>query len=465
MTKKPNCRRAAAAMLAAIERGKTMDEAVDRLSDLSPPDRRLAKAMVMFALRRRGDISAILAKYIKRNIPGRPHLARALLHIGAVQILLMDIPDHAAVAETVNACGRGEAPYRGLMNAVLRKLVTEKKNSDSANSTQNTEDNSHGLNYDPLSNFPEWMALQWQDNYGAEKAERIADMHCHKPPLDLCFKSAEAVPQFMDTLTQAETADINSQQLSPTVLRLNDSVDVETLPGFDAGEWWVQDFAATLAGIWLDKLLAENQQTDTHILDLCAAPGGKTMQLASMGHQLTALDISASRLDRLKANLSRTKLQADIIQADVMADIPESSTPSLRGKTFDAVLLDAPCSATGTIRRHPDLPLHRREKDVLKLTEIQKDMLDRADQWVRVGGFLAYVTCSLDPREGEAQLNDFLEHHPNYEACAPIGLPEDLCGHLNQGNQFGYLRTTPADWHDKGGMDGFFAGVLRKIKA
>ena len=464
MTKKPNCRRAAAAMLAAIERGKTMDEAADRLSDLSPPDRRLAKAMVMFALRRRGDITAILAKYIKRNIPGRPHLARALLHIGAAQILLMDIPDHAAVAETVNACGRGEAPYRGLMNAVLRKLVTEKKNSDKADSTKNPEHNDHGLNYDPLSNFPEWMALQWQENYGEEKAESIADMHCHKPPLDLCFKSAEAVPQFMDTLTKADTSDINTQQLSPNVLRLMDTVDVETLPGFDAGDWWVQDFAATLPGIWLDKLLAENQQTETHILDLCAAPGGKTMQLASMGHQLTALDISASRLGRLKANLSRTGQQADIIQADIMADVLESTTSPLKDKTFDAVLLDAPCSATGTIRRHPDLPLHRREKDVLKLTEIQKDMLKRADQWVRVGGLLAYATCSLDPREGEAQMKDFLEQNPNYEACAPTGLPEDLCGHFKEGSEFGYLRTTPADWRDKRGMDGFFAGVLRKIK-
>ena len=150
--------------------------------------------------------------------------------------------------------------------------------------------------------------------------------------------------------------------------------------------------------------------------------------------------------------------------ADIMADVLESTTSPLKDKTFDAVLLDAPCSATGTIRRHPDLPLHRREKDVLKLTEIQKDMLKRADQWVRVGGLLAYATCSLDPREGEAQMKDFLEQNPNYEACAPTGLPEDLCGHFKEGSEFGYLRTTPADWRDKGGMDGFFAGVLRKIK-
>jgi len=458
MTKKLNCRRAAAAMLAAIERGKTMDEAADRLSDLSPADRRLAKAMVMFALRRRGDITAILAKYIKRNIPGRPHLARALLHIGAVQILLMDIPDHAAVAETVNACGRGEAPYRGLINAVLRKLVTEKKNSYKTN---NEDTQNHGLSYNPLANFPAWMAAQWQENYGHEKAEIIADMHCQKPPLDLCFKSADAVAQFMNAGAQSDISDINTHQLLPHVLRLKDTVDVETLPGFDSGDWWVQDYAATLPVIWLDKLLAENPETDATILDLCAAPGGKTMQLASMGHHLTALDISASRLDRLKANLTRTGLQADIVQADVL----ENTIPHLKDKTFDAVLLDAPCSATGTIRRHPDLPLHRREKDVLRLTEVQKNMLDRADKWVRVGGLLSYVTCSLDPREGEAQLKEFLERHPNYEACAPIGLPEDLCGHLNESGGFGYLRTTPADWRDKGGMDGFFASVLRKIKS
>ena len=458
MTKKPNCRRAAAAMLAAIERGKTMDEAADRLSDLSPPDRRLAKAMVMLALRRRGDITAILAKYIKRNIPGRPHLARALLQIGAVQILLMDIPDHAAVAETVTACGRGEAPYRGLINAVLRKLVTEKKNSDKINKDDTQK---HGLNYDPLSNFPEWMVAQWQENYGSEKAESIADIHCQKPPLDLCFKSAEAMPLFINALSKSDISNINTHQLSPNVLRLMDTVDVETLPGFEAGDWWVQDYAATLPVIWLDKLLAENKQIDATILDLCAAPGGKTMQLASRGHYLTALDISASRLDRLKANLTRTLLTAEIIQADVM----ENTIPYLKEKTFDAVLLDAPCSATGTIRRHPDISLHRRDKDVLKLTEIQKNMLNRADKWVRVGGFLAYVTCSLDPREGEEQLKEFLEQHPNYEACATTGLPDELCGHQNEGSAFGYLRTTPADWRDEGGMDGFFASVLKKIKA
>ena len=458
MTKKPNCRRSAAAMLAAIERGKTIDEAVDRLSNLSPPERRLAKAMVMFALRRRGDITAILAKYIKRNIPGRPHLARALLQIGAVQILLMDIPDHAAVAETVTACGRGEAPYRGLINAVLRKLVIEKKNSDKINKDETEK---YGLSYDPLSNFPDWMVTQWQENYGSKKAESIADINCQRPPLDLCFKSPEAIQMFINALSQSDVPDINTHQLSPNVLRLMETADVETLPGFEAGDWWVQDYAATLPVVWLDKLLVENKQIDATILDLCAAPGGKTMQLASKGYHLTALDISAPRLDRLKANLTRTLLTADIIKADVM----ENNILFLKEKSFDAVVLDAPCSATGTIRRHPDISLHRREKDVLKLTEIQKNMLNRADKWVRVGGFLAYVTCSLDPREGEEQLKEFLKQHPNYEACAPTGLPNELCRHQNEGSGFGYLRTTPADWRDEGGMDGFFASVLKKIKA
>ena len=456
MTKKPNCRRAAAAMLAAIERGKTMDEAADRLSDLSPPDRRLAKAMVMFALRRRGDISSILAKYIKRNIPGRPHLARALLQIGAVQILLMDIPDHAAVAETVNACGRGEAPYRGLINAVLRKLIKETKETDNKDTNKDW-----GLGYDPLSNFPDWMASNWLENYGDETAQIIADTHCQKPQLDLCFKSTDAIPAFMDALKQTDTSSLSADPLSPNLIRLSDTADVETLPGFDAGDWWVQDYAATLPVVWLDKMLSQNMTTDAQILDLCAAPGGKTMQLAALGHQVTALDISAARLDRLKANLSRTGLKADIIQADVMAD----NIAQLTDKTFDAILLDAPCSDTGTIRRHPDLPLHRRDKDVLKLTEIQKAMLDHADQWLSIGGMLTYVTCSLDQREGEAQIKDFLDRHPNYEACAPAGLPEELCNQMSGEKGFSYLRTTPANWHDKGGMDGFFASVLRKIKA
>lgn len=421
-------------MLAAIERGKTLDEAADRLKALSAADRRLARAMVMFALRRNGDISALLEKHVKRGIPGRPHLARALLKIGAVQILLMETPDHAAVAETVNACGRGEAPYRGLINAVLRKLAAEAEKD--------------GLPCAPLSNFPAWMTEQWERDYGSGTARLIADAHCRKPPLDLRFKTPAGAEAWL--ADASGFSGLSARLLAPGHVRIGGAVEIETLPGYEAGAWWVQDYAAGLPAVWLNEILEDGAR----ILDLCAAPGGKTMQLAAQGHKVTAVDVSPARLNRLRENLARTGLKADILTADVL----DGTTEILPGGKFDAVLLDAPCSATGTMRRHPDIPLRRKEKDVPALTELQKSMMERADRWVRPGGVLAYATCSLDPREGERQMADFLERHPDYGACAPKGLPDSL-------SRNGHLRTTPADRADEGGMDGFFACILQKAGA
>lgn len=459
----PQTRRAAANMLAAIERGKTLDEAMDRLDNLSPANRGLARAMVMFALRHRGEIEALLTRFLKRAVPPSPHIAKALLHIGVVQMCYMDVPDHAAVAETVNACGRQEAPYRGLINAVLRNL------SRQTEAARMPPDNA-------TLNMPDWMMAQWVETYGAATAQQIAEQHRHKPPLDLCFKTAAGAQQFMDSHSKLQEAESEAEeserkserarlkmaQIGATHIRLYDAPHVETLSGFKQGDWWIQDFAASLPAQMLMAALLETglleigeNKTPARILDLCAAPGGKTMQLAAGGYEVTALDISGTRLKRLRENLNRTGLNANIIEADALKWQPPAAAPETQPEPFDAILLDAPCSATGTIRRHPDLPLHRRHGYTDKLIILQDALLDRAANWLKAGGLLGYATCSLDPAEGEERIAAFLKRHPHF-TCVPIeaDIPSDL---ITQN----MLRTTPANMADKGGMDGFFSVVLQ----
>ena len=424
---KPNARRQAAAMLAAIERGKTLDEATDRLDMLSTADRGLARAMVMLALRHRGEIAALLTRHMKRAIPPRPHLAKSLLHLGVVQICLMDVPDHAAVSETVKACGRREQPYRGLINAILRKLSAETK-------TECT------LPDDPALNMPDWMMAQWTEAYGPETAARIAATHRRRPPLDLCFKTPGQAAAWLE---QNPTGAV---RLGLTHIRLAEAGRVETLQGFEAGDWWVQDIAA---GLPAQMLLARLPDTPCSILDLCAAPGGKTLQLAAAGHDITALDVSESRLKRLSENLSRTGLTATLVTADALDWKPDQA--------FDAILLDAPCSATGTIRRHPDLPLHRRPGYTAKLTVLQDALLNRAATWLKPGGLLLYATCSLDPEEGEKRVAGFLNTHETMRAemLPPLPFAQNfITAHE--------LRTTPADLHETGAMDGFYAALMQR---
>ncbi|MEC8566074.1 MAG: transcription antitermination factor NusB, partial [Pseudomonadota bacterium] len=282
---KSAARRQAAAMLAAIERGKTRDEARDRLGDLSTADRAFASAMVMTALRRRGRIDATLVPHLKKPVPPRPHLAGALLHIGAAQILFMDVPPHAAINETVAATGRREQPFRGLINAVLRRVSEA------------------GKNVDAVPDLPTWLLEGWQEAYGAEQTAAMENVLRQTPPLDLQFRDANALKDW-----RVSNPGIG-HVLTPTCLRLEATGDVTRLPGFDAGIWWVQDISAALAA----PLLRPEAQAD--ILDLCAAPGGKTLQLAACGARVTALDSSESRLERLTANLARTGLGAQTLTA------------------------------------------------------------------------------------------------------------------------------------------------------
>lgn len=426
---KTTTRRVAANMLAQILRGKTLDDVRDRLDDLPPGERNLADAIVQTALRHYGEITTLLARHMKRPLPLRPHIAHALLVSGVAQLRFMDIADHAALNETVAATGRREQPFRGLINAVLRAVAKDDTPTD------------------PHDNLPDWMKARFLAAYGAQDLALMVKAHQANPPLDIAFKNPEKAAGWGDQ-ADLETA---PTKLSKSHIRLVRSGNVTALPGFHEGDWFVQDIAASWATAWLDKLLP----TGAQVLDLCAAPGGKTMQLAASGHHVTALDISATRLSRLQANLQRTQLTAQLVEADALDW--QSDTH------FDAVLLDAPCSASGTLRRHPDLVLHRREGYVAKLVAAQTALLARAAHHVKSGGYLCYAVCSLDPAEGEDIIAAFDDSHADFTLLAPqddtSNLPDDVPPEII--NPQG-LRCTPAIWADRGGMDGFFIAVFKK---
>lgn len=436
---KDQTRRIAATMLAQVTRGKTLDDVRDRLDGLDPQARNLADAIVQTGLRHYGEIKIHLAAHMKRPVPLRPHLTHALLVIGAAQILYMNVPAHAAIHETVAATGRREQPFRGLINAVLRKIAAAKDSGDLAVT-------------DARDNLPDWMRARFEAAYGADKTAAICAAHQTAPDLDICFKNPA---------NAAAWADSNmAVQLTPTHVRVQNPGAVTQLADYQKGDWFVQDVAA---GLPADMLTAALDGA-SRVLDLCAAPGGKTLQLAAAGHAVTALDRSASRLKRVASNLQRTGLKAALVEADALA----WQAPDL----FDAVLLDAPCSASGTLRRHPDLALNRNEGYIAKLTDLQARLLARAWAHVKVGGILCYAVCSLDPQEGEAQAERFLARHDNARLLRPKRLPTQLM--IND-----CLRTTPADWptewlpdapdrgdgaqgHVTPGMDGFFAALFEK---
>ena len=408
---KTNARRAAAALLGAIMRGKTLDEARDKLSDLNDSERNLADAIGQAALRHYGEIEDLLKSHIKK-MPPRNSLAQPLLFIGAAQLLYMNVPAHAALHETVAATGRREQPYRGLINAVLRNIARAQENGTVPLP-------------DPLANIPDWLRANWQEFYGADKTMAIAAALATPPPLGLCFKNAVAAK---DWLAQYG-GQYAGQSVSPTHIRLTEGTNVTRLAGFTEGDFWVQNAAAGDMALALAAVL----DGAAEVLDLCAAPGGKTLQLAAAGHKVTALDISKTRLQRLADNLKRTNLSAEWVSADALDWVAPAA--------YDAVLLDAPCTATGTLRRHPDLLRHRSAAAMAKLMELQAALLARAADWVKPGGLLAYGVCSLQPQEGEAQIDGFLKARDDFtlEETTP---PK---------------RFTPDD-----NMDGFYLALMRK---
>ena len=383
-------------------------------------DRGFARLLAATTLRRLGEIDQALQPMIERPLPAKANAVADAIRLGACQLLFLGTPPHAAVGETVALVSGlgGLAGYKGLVNAVLRRLDRERPNTD------------------PARNTPEWLMESWTGAYGAAKARAIAAQHLVEAPLDLSVKS--------DPETWA--GQLGAELLPTGSLRIAEpSGPVEELPGFAQGAWWVQDAAAALPALLLGR--------PRRAIDLCAAPGGKTAQLAATGAEVTAVDRSAARLERLARNLARLGLAANAVAADAASWQPEEPA--------EAVLLDAPCSATGTIRRHPDLPWLKRPSDLAKLAQLQERLLANAVSMTKPGGLLVYAVCSLQPEEGIGRIEALLA------SGAPVAREairaEEIGGLAELLTPAGDLRTLPCHLAAKGGMDGFYAARLRRL--
>jgi 16S rRNA (cytosine967-C5)-methyltransferase len=391
--------------------GRPLDMQLDgALAGLPPSDRGLARALVGGVLRHLPGLDDLIDSACRAALPADAR-ARQVLRVALAGRLLLETPPHAAIATALPMLEGGP---RRLVHGVLSTLFRQQAELP------------HPVLPDPWG--PRWEA-SWGSTEVAAAALRLGEI----PPTDLCLKDPGQTAHWVERL--------QGTSLMAGHVRLPGSQAVEALPGFSEGEWWVQDISASLPARLLGNV------SGRRVLDLCAAPGGKTMQLAAAGAHVTALDISASRLKRLAANLARTGLRAEVIAADAREWEPDAP--------FDAVLLDAPCSATGTFRRHPDLLYAKASLELGALTALQADLLARAADWLKPGGRMVYAVCSLEPAEGEGAPT------PAGVEPDPVGPDELPLGLLPAAG--GTVRTLPSQWGAEGGADGFFMARWRRI--
>jgi 16S rRNA (cytosine967-C5)-methyltransferase len=432
-------RRIAADILdGVLHKHRTLDDQLDGaaahpgLKALSDRDRALMRRLVATILRRLGTLGHVLSRLLDRGIPTDAPRAQSALLIGAAQILWMDVPDHAAVDLSVRLVqsDRRAAKYAGLVNAVLRRCARE---------GQPLIDEVRSQTLD----VPPWLLTRWIAHYGETTARDIAVALGHEPSLDITVKSDAAQ---WATRLHGETLPTGSVR---TLLQGS----VTMLPGFAEGQWWVQDAAAALPARLLGDVAGQS------IADLCAAPGGKTAQLVHAGARVTAVDRSPGRMARLRDNLTRLALDAEVVVSDA-ADWQGGKN----GGGFDGVLVDAPCSSTGTMRRHPDIAWLRQETDIVALAALQKRLLQKAVTLLRPGGTLVYCTCSLEAEEGEQAISEFLATEATMRR-APIDAGE-VAGLAEILTAEGDLRTLPCHLPHAdprlGGLDGFYAARLVK---
>ena len=430
MTSGEGARRAAQAILSDVLRKRRPLDAVSdevlRAAALPLRDAGFARAIANETLRRLGQLEALLRDFVPKTPP--PHRAGPTLEIllaGACELLFLGVPPHAAVdgANRLAASDGKAVHFKPLVNATLRRIAREGKDILASQDGERLA-------------APDWLWQRWTDAYGGETARAIARAHLSPPPLDINGVGDLAELQ---ALPGAIT-------LPGGMIRLRDAGPVDALPGFTQGRWWVQDFAASLPARLFGGVKEET------VIDLCAAPGGKTLQLANAGANVIAVERDGARAALVESNLSRLACEARIVEKDVRDFVPDAPAPF--------VLLDAPCSATGTIRRHPDLPWIKSASDVIACAEGTAELLDAAAAMVADGGTLVFAVCSLEPEEGVEQIAHFLHHHPEFRRD-PVR-PSDVFGMSELISAEGDLRTLPCRMAELGGMDGFFAARLKR---
>ncbi len=428
-------RRVAADIVEAVlQRHRPLDEKFEggganaALAGLPERDRALTRALVATVLRRLGTLRHLIGLFLERGPPAQAPRVETALLIGAAQILFLEVPDHAAVDLSVRLAqaDRHATHFAGLVNAVLRRVAREGAERLAT------------LDATALDT-PEWLLARWTATYGEATARAIAAANGQEAALDLTVKSDP----------ESWATKLGGRVLPTGTVRMVAHGTVTALPGFAEGAWWVQDAAAALPARLVGAVAGRR------VADLCAAPGGKTAQLAAAGASVTAVDHAPARLNRLRENLTRLSLQAELVYADV---------EEWQAEPFDAVLLDAPCSSTGTIRRHPDIPWLKQASDITKLADFQRRLIDRAVTLTKPGGTLVYCTCSLEPEEGEDIIAALLAREPGVRR-APIAAGE-VFGRSEFLTKDGDLRTLPCHFPDPdsrfAGVDGFYAARLVK---
>jgi 16S rRNA (cytosine967-C5)-methyltransferase len=431
MSQVPTARNAALDLIGAVLRRKRpLDDAIDEnvsMHQLSGRDRAFARLLVATALRRLGQIDALIALCLSTPLAPRAAAVHDILRLGIAQLLFLRTPPHAAVATSVDlAHSRGFVSHKGLVNAVLRRLSVE-------GAERVGEQDAARLN------TPDWLWRSWSGSYGEDTARAIATAHLKEAPLDLTLREDAAA--WCDRLQGT---------LLPTgTLRRAAGGSVAALPGYAEGAWWVQDAAAALPARLFGDLAGRE------VVDLCAAPGGKSAQLATAGARVTAIDRSARRLERLVANFARLDLPIEAVVADALVWRPS--------RPIDAVLLDAPCTTTGAIRRHPDVPHLKSREDVARLAVVQESLLRAAIDMLQPGGTLVYCTCSLEPEEGAQRIETLMEDG------APVSRwaidPDEIGAESDWITRVGDLRTLPCHLSEYAGVDGFFCARLIKRAA
>ena len=423
-----------AARLAALRiiegtfaRAKSVDDQFEEaVAALEPRDRAFVRLLVATLLRRLGQIDLVLRQFVERR---PPDAVMNILRLGATQLLFIATPPHAAVATSVALVKQGNERHAGLVNAVLRR-VSEKGAAIIAAQDAGA------------INTPTWLWQSWIAAYGEPAARATAEAHLGEPLLDITVKDPASLATWAEKLEAAP--------LPTSSLRRTAGGRVQDMPGFAEGAWWIQDAAAALpAKILLHALEGGGGKS---VIDLCAAPGGKTAQLAAAGCRVTSVDVSRPRLNLLHANLKRLSLEATIVEADAAGWRPQ--------EPVDGVLLDAPCSATGTIRRHPDLPYLKRAEDIGGFVTAQSKLIAAAAQMLKPGGFLLYSVCSLQPEERRPIVEAALAANPG---LVRVKIPAAaVAGESQFIDHRGELRTLPSQWPERSGLDGFYAALLQR---